>query len=83
MEGVMAYEIGEFKGHRVITLKNKPDDKYPFTFGFHKAKLILENMDAIQTFVDMTPDNPKNDKVPPMPEPKTTPEVKDDVDIPF
>ena len=28
------------------------DDEYPFKFGVGKAKLILENIDAIKEFVE-------------------------------
>ncbi len=43
-------KIDSFKGNPVITLN--PEEKYPFTFGLTKAKLILANLDAIKTFVD-------------------------------
>jgi hypothetical protein len=45
-------EFGEFKGKKVITLKRKDDDKYPFTFGIGKAKLIIENLEEIKKFVE-------------------------------
>jgi len=45
------HEIGEFKGNPTITLKRKEDDKYPFSFGIGKAKLIMENLDAIKDFI--------------------------------
>ncbi len=41
--------IGEYKGKPVITLN--PESRYPFTFGLSKAKLILEHLEDIQTFV--------------------------------
>ncbi|MEW6517174.1 MAG: hypothetical protein AB1439_09740 [candidate division FCPU426 bacterium] len=44
------HTIGEFKGNAVITLKRSEDDQYGFTFGLAKAKLILENLEAIQAF---------------------------------
>jgi hypothetical protein len=44
-------EIGEFKGHAVIILKRTDDDKYPFSFGVGKAKMILENLQEIKNFV--------------------------------
>lgn len=44
-------EQTEFKGNAIIVLKRKEDDKYPFSFGVGKAKLILENIEDIQTFV--------------------------------
>ena len=49
-------EESEFKGNAMIVLKNDEEDKYPFQFGVKKAKLVLENIDAIKAFVD------KNDK---------------------
>ena len=48
----MPVQIGEFKGHKVITLSRGDDEKYPFTFGVNKAKLILENFDEIKKFVE-------------------------------
>lgn len=44
-------EISEYKGNPVLTLKNDPDDRYPFTFGVKKAKLLLEHLDDIRKFV--------------------------------
>ncbi len=48
----MVAKISDFKGHKVITLSVNEDDKYPFTFGIAKAKLILENLDEIKKFVN-------------------------------
>ena len=42
--------IQEFKGNNVICLN--PESKYPFSFGVAKAKLVLENLDAIKKFVE-------------------------------
>ena len=47
----MPVEIAEYKGRPVIKLMHEEDDPYPFTFGLAKAKLILENIDAIKKFV--------------------------------
>lgn len=54
-------EESEFKGNAMIVLKNSEEDQYPFQFGVKKAKLVLENIEAIKKFVE------KNDKqsVPP------------------
>ena len=52
----MHVEESEFKGNKVLVLRNQPDDKYPFTFGLAKAKMILEAIDDIKAFVS------KNDK---------------------
>ncbi len=49
-------EESEFKGNAMIVLKQNEEDKYPFQFGVKKAKLIVENIDAIKKFVE------KNDK---------------------
>jgi len=46
------HEIGEFKGNKIITLKRDENDKYPFSFGKAKAKLIVENYEAIKRFVE-------------------------------
>ena len=57
-------EESEYKGNPVIVLKNNEDDRYPFTFGLKKAKLVLEHIEDIKKFVE------KNDKEqPPPPDP--------------
>ena len=48
----MAAEMGEFKGNKVIILKRNEEDKYPFSFGKAKAKLIVENLEAIKKFAE-------------------------------
>jgi hypothetical protein len=47
----MVVEFSEFKGNKIIVLKKTADDTYPFSFGVNKAKLILEHIDDIKTFV--------------------------------
>lgn len=42
----------EFKGNPTIVLSNGPEDKYPFSFGLKKAKLILEHVEDIRKFVE-------------------------------
>ena len=42
-------KTGEYKGNPTITLD--PEGKFPFAFGVGKAKLILENLEAIKEFV--------------------------------
>ncbi len=44
-------EFGEFKGKPVLILRRSEDDKFPFSFGVNKAKLILENLEDIKKFV--------------------------------
>ncbi len=45
-------ERGEYKGKPLVILKRTEDDKYPFSFGVSKAKLIVENFDEIKKFVE-------------------------------
>ncbi len=45
-------ERSEFKGKPVLILRRTEDDKYPFTFGLTKARLILENLEEIKRFVE-------------------------------
>lgn len=44
-------EKSEFKGRPIIIIKRNEDDKYPFSFGLGKARLILENLEEIKEFV--------------------------------
>jgi hypothetical protein len=46
----MSVERSEYKGNPVIKLTNE-DGKYPFTFGFNKAKMIMDNLEEIKSFV--------------------------------
>jgi hypothetical protein len=45
-------ERSEFKGKPVLIIRRNEDDKYPFSFGMTKAKLILENLEEIKRFVE-------------------------------
>jgi len=46
------HEFSEFKGNKIITLKRDANDKFPFSFGKTKAKLIVENFAAIKKFTE-------------------------------
>ena len=48
----MIVEHSTYKGRPVIIIKRKEDDKYPFTFGLSKAKLVLEHIEDIKEFVE-------------------------------
>jgi hypothetical protein len=48
----MVVEYGEYKGNKMITLKRNDDEKFPFSFGKNKAKMIVENFDAIKKFAE-------------------------------
>lgn len=48
----MSVEYKEFKGNKIIVLKRDDQDQFPFSFGKGKAKLIVENFDAIKQFAE-------------------------------
>jgi len=45
-------EYGEYNGKKLIRLKRSEDDRFPFTFGKAKARLIVENFEAIKKFAE-------------------------------
>jgi len=45
-------ERGEYKGKPLLVIKRSEEDKYPFSFGLSKAKLIVENIEEIKKFVE-------------------------------
>ena len=47
----MVVERSEYQGKPIIVLKRNENDRYPFTFGVSKAKLIVENVEAIKKFI--------------------------------
>jgi len=47
----MIVERSEYKGKPLIVLKRNEEDKYPFSFGISKAKLVLEAVEEIKKFV--------------------------------
>jgi hypothetical protein len=47
----MIIERSEYKGRPMIVLKRSEDEKFPFSFGMAKAKMILESIDEIKKFV--------------------------------
>jgi hypothetical protein len=48
----MMVERSEFKGKPIIILKRDEEEKFPFSFGLNKAKLIVENFEEIKKFVE-------------------------------
>jgi len=50
-------ERSEYKGKPLIVIKRSEDDKYPFSFGVSKAKLIIENIEEIKKFVEENTNN--------------------------
>ena len=45
-------EYSEFKGNKIIKLMKDDADQFPFSFGKAKARLIVENFDAIKAFAE-------------------------------
>jgi len=45
-------KVGQYKGHPMIILN--PDDRFPFQFGLNKAKLVLQHIEDIRSFVETT-----------------------------
>lgn len=45
-------ERSEYKGKPLLVIKRDENDKFPFSFGLSKAKLILENIEEIKKFVE-------------------------------
>jgi hypothetical protein len=48
-------EVGEYKGHKTISIFN--DDKFVVSFGISKAKAILEVLDDVKEFVEKNQTN--------------------------
>lgn len=48
----MIVERSEFKGRPLLVIKRSEDDKFPFSFGLTKAKMILECIEEIKKFVE-------------------------------
>ena len=44
-------EISTYKDNPVISFKKDSADPYPFSFGYAKAKIIVENIEAIREFI--------------------------------
>ncbi|MFH1825919.1 MAG: hypothetical protein ABH823_01330 [bacterium] len=47
----MIAERGEFKGRPMLILKRGDDEKFPFSFGLTKAKMMLQHIEEIKKFV--------------------------------
>ncbi|MBU0531972.1 hypothetical protein KKB44_00595 [Candidatus Micrarchaeota archaeon] len=45
-------DYNEYRGNKIIVLKRDENDRYPFSFGKAKAKLIVENFEAIKKFAE-------------------------------
>ncbi len=47
----MIFERSEYKGKPMLVLKRNEEDKFPFSFGLTKAKMMLESIEEIKQFV--------------------------------
>lgn len=47
----MIAERSEYKGRPMLVLKRNEEERFPFSFGLTKAKMILEHLDEIKKFV--------------------------------
>ena len=44
-------ERSDYNGKPIIILRRSEEDKFPFSFGLVKAKMIIENLEEIKKFV--------------------------------
>lgn len=48
----MPVEKSEYRGNPIIILRRSDEDRFPFSFGLSKARLIVENIEEIKQFVE-------------------------------
>jgi len=51
---MVVVKYGEYKGHKTISLYRDEYDRFPFTFGVAKARLIKDAIDKVLDFADQT-----------------------------
>jgi len=44
-------ERSEYNGKPILVLRRSEEDKFPFSFGIAKARMIMENIKEIEKFV--------------------------------
>lgn len=42
----------EYNGSPVVEFRKDEEDRFPFSFGVRKAKIILEHIEELKTFVE-------------------------------
>lgn len=47
----MLVEESEYKGKPTLVIKRSEDERFPFSFGLAKAKMMLECLEEIKKFV--------------------------------
>ncbi len=52
-EDVFMANVSEsvYNGQQMLVIQSRPDDQYPLKFGIRKARLILDHIEDIRTFV--------------------------------
>lgn len=45
-------ERSEYKGKPVLIIRRTQEDRFPFSFGISKARLIMEHIEEIKKFVE-------------------------------
>jgi len=45
-------ERSEYKGKPILIIKRNQEDRFPFSFGISKARLIMEHIEEIKKFVE-------------------------------
>ncbi len=48
----MVVEFTEYQGKKIIVLKRDEKDRFPFSFGKSKAKLIMQHIEEIKKFAE-------------------------------
>jgi len=48
----MIVEESEYKGNPMLVIKKAEDDRFPFSFGVGKAKMMVDNIEDIKIFVE-------------------------------
>ncbi|HUL44417.1 MAG TPA: hypothetical protein VLY03_08675 [Bacteroidota bacterium] len=49
--------VDEYKGNKILILN--PGSRFPFSFGLGKAKMIMQNLDAIRKFIEQYEKKPE------------------------
>jgi len=52
MESAPEVLEGEYRGNPMMIIRTSPQDKFPFQFGVRKARLIVDHIDDIRTFME-------------------------------
>lgn len=80
----MIVERSTYQGNNMIVLKKHENDKYPFSFGLAKAKLVVEGIEEIKKFIQEQEGVSNPQSTTSQPKTKNVTPSSDDVDnLPF